>query len=384
MLVLAVSAAALATLCMSETDPSQLDAWLVERGLPTSLGSTLRDQGYHAPAALYTAEGTSAVTDKQMKGWGVLPWHRRKFLAAVVLQAEAQAPAPSTAAASDHCDSASSLPADDQECLNEAPHEAAGEADQPPMEMLDAEERDRAPVVELGGVYTVKLAPQFTQLQSLDPIADTEASLGLLFDQGQHPSSPMIVSGVMVDSAAQKAGVLAGSTLVAVNGQPPAPHHFADLDGSQYELSFRGPAPLTATSYGGTLNGTSPEPGQSEAKRSGRRGKRAAASAKKKRKQKRGHHVDATERFHAALQGLKDIPLAEAMFEQSMAATGVVQRSAERDQDKDSVPTSKDIIDLARPMELWTVKGPNPHSSRSTQQDSVSESKPDRLLQLWL
>ena len=60
-----------------------LDTWLAECSLPSSLGETLREHGYDGPDALTDAEGNAAVTLEQLKEWQVLPWHRRKFMAAV-------------------------------------------------------------------------------------------------------------------------------------------------------------------------------------------------------------------------------------------------------------------------------------------------------------
>ena len=51
----------------------------------------------------------------------------------------------------------------------------------------------------------------------------------------------------------------------------------------------------------------------------------------------------------------------------------------------DGVPTSKDLIDFGRPMELRTLQGPRSESSNARQEDSVRGSKslppsPRRLL----
>ena len=57
-------AAALATVCVDALDSSPLDAWLLERDLPTNLAETLRGQGYHAPDSLYLLLcSTSSVFD---------------------------------------------------------------------------------------------------------------------------------------------------------------------------------------------------------------------------------------------------------------------------------------------------------------------------------
>ena len=246
-------------------------------------------------------------------------------------------------------------------------------------------------------VYSVKLAPQFKKApRSLDSLALIEAALGLLFDTGPHTSSHAVVSGVLVGGPAHKAGVLLGSILLAVNGQSPVAaaggaalikmiEETAALESSQLELSFQGPGPLSATTHNVAATDVAPVSGRSKEKRSGRRGKRAVAAQKQqKRKQRRGQRGDATSRFHKALQGLRDIPLAEAIFEESMIAAAAANDGAAKgawghhvggEPLGDGVPNSPDIIDFGRPMELHTVQGPRSESSNTRQEDSVRRSK---------
>jgi hypothetical protein len=383
-------------------DLSSLDAWLVERDLPPDLGATLREQGYTAPEALYTIDGSSVLSEKQLKDWGVLPWHRRKYLAAVAHQAEERRVPEGSPAATDHGDFATSDPAKDllasQERVRESQEAPQEESPQAPAASLVAEAGDRHSS-ERDAIYTAKIAPQFRKPgRGLVSLADTEAALGLLLDVRQHASSHPIVSGVVVSGPAHQAGVLLGSKLLAVNGRaaavashptedhPPvndtaliemvqdAVSNSAATQGSQIELSLQSPGPLSATSPEVATDAVTPAAVRSSGKRSKRRGKREAVTAKKKKKQKRGQRGDTTERFHAALQGLRDIPLAEAMLEASItaaAAAAMVQEKKERHVDDNGVRTNKDIIDFGRRMELPTMQGPRPESAGNHQEDSV-------------
>ena len=72
------------------------------------------------------------------------------------------------------------------------------------------------------------------------------------------------------------------------------------------------------------------------------------------------------------------------MFEDSMAAAaaadggpakGAEGKRAGGESLGDGVPTSKDLIDFGRPMELRTLQGPRSESSNARQEDSVRRSK---------
>jgi hypothetical protein len=145
----------------------------------------------------------------------------------------------------------------------------------------------------------------------------------------------LIVSGVVLGSPAHAAGVLVGSTLLAaatadaggrIDAATHAPVSIAAVEAAAREASngltllLKGPGPLSAAGAEAAEAADS----SSTAKSSSRRGgKRAAAKKKKqkkqnknkKQKQKRGKVAsghDATDKFHAALQDLKNVPLAGA------------------------------------------------------------------------
>lgn len=376
-------------------DSSRLDAWLVERDLPPDLGTTLREQGYSAPEALYTTDGSSALSEKQLKDWRVLPWHRRKFLAAIAAQAEEQLVADASPAPIGHGDVGSNLLAN-QEHVRRSHEEPEEKSPQAPTASSVIETQGQHSL-ERGAMYSTKLVPQFKKSgHSLVSLADAEAALGLMLDVRQHASLPPVVSGVVVSGPAHEAGVLLGSLLLTVNGRATvAPHanaghppttdatligmvqdavsHSAASEGSQIELSFQSPGPLSAASHEAATDVVASAPTRPNDKRSGRRGKRAAVAAKKKKK-RRGEREDTTERFHAALQGLRDIPLAEAMVEASIeaAAAAIVAKGKKgRPGEQDDVTTTKDIIDFGRPMELHMTQAPRPESAINRQEDSV-------------
>lgn len=376
--------AAVVIRCVEAADSSSLDAWLAGHDLPPKLALTLQEQGYHEVKALCSDDGASIVTDKQLKDWGVLPWHRRKLLAAVAAQARGQlasAAAPASPPVATEQSNGGGL--DGIECVqghdNRAHvHESLVKAGQGIGSTLTGEEGDRH-LLDPGGNYTVQLVPHLRIPQSLHSLTDSESALGLLLDRGQQSSWSTVVSGVIVNSPAEKAGVLLGSTLLAVDGHPAilsadaTPPHSPETDttlielvenatrnsivlgGIPLELSLRRPRPLSAE-HTVTLRAA-----HSDGRRTGRRGKRAAAKKKKTRKQWK--HGDATERFHTALRGLRNIPLAEEMFDKSLAAA--IHGMGE------GMPSSTDTIDLSRPMELRAAQGSRPGASEHHQNESV-------------
>ena len=71
--------------------PPRLEDWLAELALPPAVATALSDAGYTELGALLDAERREEVTDAALKGLEVLPWHRRKLLAALRAHEEAAA-----------------------------------------------------------------------------------------------------------------------------------------------------------------------------------------------------------------------------------------------------------------------------------------------------
>ena len=310
--------------------PPRLEDWLAELALPPAVATALSDAGYTELGALLDAERREEVTDAALKGLGVLPWHRRKLLAALRAHEEE--------VAGGGGQDAPSPPSAPTPPLPEASEAPAAPAQAQPRAAPEHADPETAPPH-----YTVRLAAPADGAGTFD----AEGSLGLLLEDLPWHAAPL-VSGVVVGSAAHGAGVLPGSALLRVNGRPARDDaagaaedgdrsraqsllSTAAAEGGAMELLFLRPGPVRSDPAA-TDHAPAPLPAKAPRKGKGKGGRKA--------KRKKGK--DRTAQLHAAIAGFSDLDKASKLLRK---ATGPDASSA-------------DFLDLDRPLELQSSGHP--------------------------
>ena len=319
--------------------PPRLEDWLAELALPPAVATALSDAGYTELGALLDAERREEVTDAALKGLGVLPWHRRKLLAALRAHEEAAAGGGEQEAPAAPRPRVPTPPEASEAPAAPAQAQAVAEQAEPPARSTP----EPADLDTASPRYAVRLAAPAGGAGTFD----AEGSLGLLLEDLPWHAAPL-VSGVVVGSAAHGAGVLPGSALLRVNGRPARDDaaeaaedgdraqsllSAAAAEGGAMELLFLRPGPVrsdpAATDHApAALPAKSPRMGKGKGK-GGRKAKR-----------KKGK--DRTAQLHAAIAGFSDLGKASKLLHK---ATG-------------PDATSADFLDLDRPLELQSSGQP--------------------------